>query len=350
MFNVQANTARFIYTINRPEDLAERRDEIGEHARLKNGNILTKVARSDEKVRITEGDMFAICRTTLFMYVFDWDPLISSSDIVNTGNIGLPPDMKADLELDTDAVATPIECYNDDGVGAGNDKVKFDNDVDKHLIIAPIQRAYPRSMDVPVMRQVIDSTFGEGMARVARRVLCKCWSEYTTVWRLYPFHPKKRLLYPSAWDCVRLIRFVNATATRYSPVTMFLLENSTDNTCPNQGVTKYLGNTSEATLTRTQVKRYLQERHQRNNFAAMTEYNNEDVITANNKTTATAAISCHSSSGSNSGSRISNEQNRPISVYNNNSNVYINCNKPDEQHLVVDKLLELTRKQQRRRL
>lgn len=347
MFNVQANTARFIYTINRPEDLAERRDEIGEHARLKNGNILTKVARSDEKVRITEGDMFAICRTTLFMYVFDWDPLVSSADIINTGNIGLPLDMKEDLKFETDIV-TPIECYDD---GRGNacigDKLKYDNGEYKNLIIAPIRRPYPRLMDVQVMRQVIDNAFGEGMARVTRRVLCKCWSEYTTVWRLYPFQPKKRLVYPSAWDCVRLIRFVNATATRYSPVTMFLLENSTDNTCPNQGVTKYLGNTSEATLTRTQVKRYLQERHERNNFATMTGHTKEDVITAND--TVSPSVSCHSNSD-NSESRLDNKQNIPISVYNNNSNVYINRNKPDEQHLVVDKLLELTRKQQRRRL
>lgn len=348
MFNVQANTARFIYTINRPEDLAERRDEIGEYARLKNGNILTKVARSDEKVRITEGDMFAICRTTLFMYVFDWDPLLSSADIINTGNIGLPSDVKTDLKFKTDT-ATPIE-YHDGGDDAGtNNKIKYDSGEDKNLVVAPIQRPYPRLMDVPVMRQLIDNTFGEGMARVARRVLCKCWSEYTTVWRLYPFHPKKRLVYPSAWDCVRLIRFVNATATRYSPVTMFLLENSTDNTYPNQGVTKYLGNTSEATLTRTQVKRYLQERHQRNNFATMTGYNKEAAITTNNIVVA-EPISCYNNSN-NFGSRLDNKQNIPISIYNNNnSNAYINCNKPDEQHLVVDKLLELTRKQQRRRL
>lgn len=207
MFNAQANTARFIYTISTtiPEtdddsavnDLEKCREhtQFKTYAKLNNGFYFKKVARSDEKVRYTETDIHSIVRTVLFMHVFECEPDNSLLDIINSGDVSykLDPDFR--------------------------------------------QRNQLTLQDV---KELLDQLFGENFAMVVRRVVSKCMLEYNNIWKYYPFVSNLRL--PSAQDIVKLARFVNASMSVFSGTTLFLLENSTDNRIPLQGNIKYLFN------------------------------------------------------------------------------------------------------------
>lgn len=227
MFNVQANTARFIYTISRPDQ--SKVTNLYDYAQLNNGFILSKEARSDEKVRYTENNMFAIIRTALFMYVFEWQPQESVVDLVNTGELS-----DASLVLHTST---------------------------------------PNLLDIKVARQLLDHLFGKGFSRITRRVVGKCMSEYLNVWRCYPFHRSSRLRLPSVADFLKLIRFVNASTCDYSEITLFLLENTTDHRIPNQGPQKDL---SGIGMSPPDIKSYLNILQQHQKILEIRKFHNNN--------------------------------------------------------------------------
>lgn len=190
MFNVQANTARFIYTISteapvktsNAEELKNRN-----YARLKNGFYFRKASRSDEKVRYTETDIYSIVRTVLFIYAFECEPEDSLLEIINTGS---------------------LEYTLSDNFHQVNE------------------------LNIQIAKDILDHVFGKGFALVARRVVHRCLTEYHTIWQYYPFIGKLKL--PSAMDIVKMARFMNASMSVYSSTTMFILENATDHRIPLQ--------------------------------------------------------------------------------------------------------------------
>lgn len=199
MINVQANSARFIYTIstevppsvNNTTTTNDKTRNV--YAKLHNGFYLKKEARSDEKVRYTENDLFAIVRTVLFIYTFECEPDNSLLEIVNSGQVHY-------------ALSDDFRQVND--------------------------------LNIQIAKDIVDRVFGEGVALVVRRVLNKCLLEYHDIWQYYPFATNLKL--PSAQDIVKMARFVNASMSTYSSTTLFLLENTTDNKIPLQSNCKNL--------------------------------------------------------------------------------------------------------------
>lgn len=200
MINIQANSARFIYTISTdvpPSSTTANTSTVVKthhnYAKLHNGFYLKKEARSDEKVRYTESDLHAIVRTVLFIYTFECEPVDSLLEIVNSGQVrySIPADFRQ---------------VND--------------------------------LNIKIAKDILDRVFGEGFATVTRRVINKCLLEYHNVWQYYPFSMNLKL--PSAQDIVKMARFVNASMSTYSSTTLFLLDNTSDNKIPQQSNIKRL--------------------------------------------------------------------------------------------------------------
>lgn len=186
MNNTQSNSARFIYTLN----YIPNKNNI-EQCKLKNGLYFSKESRSDEKIRFTESDMYSLVRTVLFMHVYHVGPEESIVDIVNTGEV---------------SYAVDVSIVN-------------------HLT-------------VDIIIELLDSLFGDGFARIVRRVVIKCYNEYCTIWKYYPYNPK--LHFPSAADYINLAKFVNITECEYAPCELFIITNSTDYKIPLQQMLKIL--------------------------------------------------------------------------------------------------------------
>lgn len=182
MYNVQANSARFIYTISSTRPTIDPKTENVSFCHLKNGFYFTKESRSDEKVRYTETDMENIIRTVLFIYVFEFSTENSLLEIINSGEVS----------------------YNLD-----DRNIEFKN---------------PLTMSC--ISDILNMLFGDGFSFIVRRVIYKCFREYTTVWSKYPFVNQIRL--PSALDYAKLARFVNAPLSRYTLPTRFILSNTND--------------------------------------------------------------------------------------------------------------------------
>lgn len=183
MFNTQANSARFIYTISsiKPSE----RKEYKEHVpvcHLRNGFYFTKETRSDEKVRYTELDMESVVRTIMFMYVFEISADECLNEIINSGEVSYTYDDRL---------------------------VKLKNKINTQILI-----------------DLMDSLFGEDFSMITSRVMAKCLHEYNAVWRKLPFRNSVRL--PSALDYLKLSRFVNASLSCYTNPTQFILDNKTD--------------------------------------------------------------------------------------------------------------------------
>jgi len=198
MYNFQANTARYIYTIslfdsaNTSELLKDPNKPI---ARLRNGFIFTKEARSDEKIRYTETDLMQIIRTILFLYVFNVKIKTSIVDIINTGEIEYE-----DLQFDALKSINPLT--------------------------------------INIASQLLNKFFGDNFSFVVRRCILKCYVEYMKIWRFYPYI--NNCLLPSADDVIKVMRFINTPIDRYTPATLFIVNNSTDKKIPFQNNTKNL--------------------------------------------------------------------------------------------------------------
>lgn len=181
MYNLQANSARFIYTISSTKPSLDPKYENIPFCHLKNGFYFTKEARSDEKVRYTETDMESIIRTVLFIYVFEVSTEDSLLEIINSGEV----------------------TYNLDG---------------------PIE--IKNNLSMRRINEILNMLFGYGFSFIVRRVIYKCFNEYTNVWSKYPYVDSIKL--PSAMDYLKLVRFVNAPLSRYTHPTNFILNNTYD--------------------------------------------------------------------------------------------------------------------------
>lgn len=169
------------------------RGNIKPQCKLKTNYYLTKVARSDEKIRYTETDMYSLVRTVLFMYCYQISPQESLNEIINTGNI------------------------------------TYDYNLIPHnLQLLTLKNAV----------ELLNQLFGDNFANVVSRMVIKCIDEYNYSWRLYPYNSK--ILFPSALDFIKLARFMNITTFKYSKATQLMLNNSLDHKIPLQSNIKIL--------------------------------------------------------------------------------------------------------------
>lgn len=236
MYNAQSNAARFIYTLNdyiqldannislvsptstqkevvNLNDVSLQSDSlkatsstdenqghtVTEHKQfgcILKGNKFwfSKEARSDEKVRFTETDMYTIIRTILFLYVFDIQPDQTMLEIVNTGIVTFP------------------EC----------------------------NASSIRDLTITITADLVDSLFGENFSIITKRVIVKCFTEYEMFWRYAAFNKTAKVLEPSALDLKKLRQFVNVSSPVYSRPTQFINNNSMDNKIPLQNNYKTL--------------------------------------------------------------------------------------------------------------
>lgn len=175
MYNIQSNSARFIYTLARTKKQIQKNTPL---CLLKNNFYFIKETRSDEKIRFTETDLYAIIRTVLFIQVFQTSPEETLIDIINSGEVAHKGALKA-------------HCLN-----------------------------------LQTFVALVDSLFGIGFAAVASRVITKCYNEYCTNWKYYPYISKVK--YPSASDYLNLARFVNVTSSDYGECEKFIIANASD--------------------------------------------------------------------------------------------------------------------------
>lgn len=154
----------------------------------------SKESRSDEKIRYTETDMYSIVRTILFMHAFQIAPNESIVEIINTGQVS-------------------------------------------HCEMAP-NGSVVADLSVQTIVELLDSMFGAGFATVVKRVAGKCYTEYSTVWKFYPYISNIKC--PSASDYINLYRFVNASTCEYSACERFITTNTSDHKIPLQENKKLL--------------------------------------------------------------------------------------------------------------
>lgn len=190
MYSIQSNSARFIYTLHYRENKNNSANNV-QQCKLRNGLYFSKESRSDEKIRYTETDMYSIIRTALFIQVFDSSPEENIVEIVNSGQV------------------THIKTLN----------------TNKPITISSLV-------------DMVDSLFGTGFSFVASRVINKCYNEYVTRWRYYPYISK--IKYPSAADYINLAKFVNVSVYEYGDCELFITTNSTDHKIPMQGSKKII--------------------------------------------------------------------------------------------------------------
>lgn len=191
MYSIQSNSARFIYTLNY---LPNENNII--QSKLKTGLYFSKQSRSDEKFRYTETDLHSIVRTVLFMHVFQIAPIENAAEITNSGQVSY-------------------------------------NITDAELIL-------PKNiLTIDIIVALLDDLFGENFSAVIKRVINKCFLEYCTVWRYYPYNDAILKL-PSASDYINLRKFVNTTDCEFGKCEQFIMANSTDHKIPLQQMHKIL--------------------------------------------------------------------------------------------------------------
>lgn len=209
MFNNQANNARFIYTLNylhrdnnttttttsatttTTTSINNNNTQV-QRCMLKNGFVLSKESRSDEKLRYTEHDLRSIIRTVLFIHVFEMSPNESLVDIINTGQVSY------------DCVDGKLQLHN--------------------------------KLNIAVAMELLDSMFGKNFSVVTKKELLRCYEEYAQKWHYYPFITG--IVFPSAADYIRLSKFVNISVPVLSEPIQFILRNSTDFKVPLQNNVK----------------------------------------------------------------------------------------------------------------
>lgn len=217
---------------------------------LSNGFCFSKQARSDEKIRFSEQDMFGVVRTVTFIHVFNVTTEFSILDIINSG--------KAFFFFRNAFTDELVRNDNDDlyDYDSGDEISKTDdyktyyslNHLMKTLNLPnkeTMDRATFQTMavknDLAVndIVHLLDRLFGKNFATIVRRPISKVYEEYMTVWRYFPFcNPTV----PSASDLLKLHRFVNTSIPFYTKTTQFVLRNSLDNKIPLQSTIKHLNN------------------------------------------------------------------------------------------------------------
>lgn len=257
-----------------------------------NGFYFSKQARSDEKIRFTEQDIFSIVRTVAFIYVFNVTPDYSILDIINTGiakfyfenattkfdheryidaqegnqqvnmsenenedNLG--NNKEANI-IDTYALPENLDYTNDEkAFNVLLDRLKYEDEYDKRykdpmhnynllekILNASIHEIRQKqsfkirnTLQLIDFVKLLDRLFGKRFATIVNRPISKVYTEYITVWRYYPFISPSL---PSALDILKLHRFVNTSIPFYTKTTQFILRNALDNKVPLQSTIKRL--------------------------------------------------------------------------------------------------------------
>lgn len=184
----QPNSVRLIYTLSRHPPKYR-------YCLLKTGFYLAKVPRSDELMRFTETDMFAIVRTMLFVHVFGvtaTDPML---DMINSGHM---------------------------------------RDIANETLFAQT----PKPLTVKLACAILDSLFGENFSTIVRRPVRRVMLEYTQIWRYFKVGVTISL--PSTSDFIKIYRFGNVISPEYSDATAFVNNNLLDHKVFLQGAVKRL--------------------------------------------------------------------------------------------------------------
>lgn len=172
-YALQANSARYIYTLSPREP---------QHVRVKliNGYFINREPKSDEKLLYTETELFSFIRTVMTMILFQTYPLQPINEIIYTGEVTFSEPIFEPTNLSF------LDCIT-----------------------------------------TLDKLFGNGFTSVAVKPTTKFYAYYKTRLQFVPYG--KRILLPSAWDCVALYRFLNTSNPTYSPSTRFIIDNANAN-------------------------------------------------------------------------------------------------------------------------
>ncbi|AYP97944.1 GrBNV gp61-like protein-like protein [Mauternbach virus] len=260
MYNVQSNSARFIYTLSgiEPKSIDEISNDIleknqnTEHNNSQINNvdielmsILENKTTYDKTSTLTNSDTMASMANSTQSHI---------KNIINTtkhrrqrycklnSNYYLLKAPRSDekiryTESDMYSIVRTVlfmYCYEMSPNESLNEiintgEISFDlNQTPNHI----------KLMNISTMVQLLDSLFGDNFSYVVSRVLIKCLDEYNHLWRFYPYRSK--IIFPSARDFVKLARFMNITTFKYSKVTQFMLNNSMDHKVPLQNNIKLL--------------------------------------------------------------------------------------------------------------
>lgn len=185
----QANSVRLIYSLTKCRPKQPRL-----FCKLTNGLYLSKIPRTDERLRFTEADIRSIVRTILFMYVFDVSPRKSMLDLVNTGTL--------DTITDRDMADRP------------------------------------RELTTRTAKRVLDELIGANFSVIARKPVRAVIGEYMKCWRYYNLGVKVST--PNAKDFIKIYRFINTVLADYSQPTLFINSNLNDHKIHLQGTRKIL--------------------------------------------------------------------------------------------------------------
>lgn len=179
MFNLQANTARYSYTLSIKEPKTEPK------IKLKNNYYFNKEAKSDEKLLYTETQIYSLISTVLIMHLLNYYPQDSITSLI----------------------------YNDNATFS---TVNISN--------------FNENLNVYDLKNILDSVFGHGFSFVAKKPLLKFNEFY-----------KRKLIYvkygtsinlPTTQDFINLYRFLNTQNPSYSSVVKFLVGNTLDHKFP----------------------------------------------------------------------------------------------------------------------
>lgn len=95
------------------------------------------------------------------------------------------------------------------------------------------------NLTLEIMTQLIDLLFGDNFSTIAKIAIAATFEEYQIHWKYFPYGASAITL-PTAGDIIKLARFVNVTTPYYSPATLFITNNSNDHKIPLQSNIKRL--------------------------------------------------------------------------------------------------------------
>lgn len=167
----QSNKARLIYKLSKtptPKSI-----------QLKNGLFLSKEENSDEKLIYPEKSIENLIKTTMFMFLFNYFPVDSIENILNTNT----------------------------------------------SIFSSINYDIPK-LYISEFKNLIDAIYGKKFSHVCSRPLMKVYKEYRQNWFLAKYG--KIIKTPSISDFIDLFNFINTSNTNYTKTVKFFLDNSKD--------------------------------------------------------------------------------------------------------------------------
>lgn len=173
MFNIHANSARYIYT------LSTNSTNINQ-VKLINGYFFNREPKSDEKLLYTETDIYSFIKTIMTMILFQMFPKQPINEIIYIGEVTFNDAIYEQTDL------TFKECI-----------------------------------------ETLDLLFGTGFSKIATKPITKFYHYYKTHLQFAIYG--KLCEIPSAKDLISLYRFLNTSNPTYSPATCFIINNSNAN-------------------------------------------------------------------------------------------------------------------------